>query len=222
MKFFRILLMPLGLLYKLLFLSLDGARDLHNKMRFRGSKIERGCSITSDTRIMTNCHILNDVLLLNSVVSSFSYIGKKCLIQNTTIGSFCSIANEVFIGLGKHPDNLFSTSTLFYRRDNTLRIKLVDVDYDYEEYQPIEIGNDVWIGTRAIILDGVKIGHGAIVAANAVVTHDVPPYAIVGGIPARVIRYRFQPEKINKILASAWWSWSLADIKKRMNDLNNL
>jgi acetyltransferase-like isoleucine patch superfamily enzyme len=222
MKIIRLFLIPFGLFYKIIFIALDGARDLHNKIRFKGSRIDRGCSITSTTRIMPDCHILSDVLLINSSISSYSYIGKKSIIQNTTMGSFCSIASEVFIGLGKHPDDLFSTSTLFYRIDNTLRIKLIDADYDFKEYVPVEIGNDVWIGTRAIILDGVKIGHGAIVAAHAVVTRDVPPFAIVGGVPANIIRYRFHPDKIEKLLASKWWNWSLTEIKRRKDELNHL
>jgi chloramphenicol O-acetyltransferase type B len=222
MKIVRILLAPFGLFYRLYFIALDGARDLHNKVRFLRSKVDRGCSITSETKIQPNCHILSESLLINSTISSYSYIGKKCIVQNTTLGSFCSIANEVLIGLGKHPDDLFSTSTLFYRMDNTLRIKLMDTDYDFKEYLPVEIGNDVWIGTRAIILDGVKIGHGAIVAASAVVTHDIPPYAIVGGVPAKVIRYRFSPDKIERLLSSKWWDWSLKDIKRRIDELNHL
>jgi acetyltransferase-like isoleucine patch superfamily enzyme len=109
---------------------------------------------------------------------------------------------------------------LFYRVSNTFNIKLVEKDYDFPEYQRIEIGNDVWIGARAVILDGVRIGSGAIIASNAVVTKDVPPYAIVGGVPAQIISYRFSPEEIAKLLKLQWWSWPLEEVKARMNEFN--
>jgi acetyltransferase-like isoleucine patch superfamily enzyme len=71
----------------------------------------------------------------------------------------------------------------------------------------IVIGSDVWIGTDAMVLSGVTVGHGAVIAARAVVTRDVPPYAIVAGVPARVVRYRFDPETIDRLLAMRWWEW---------------
>lgn len=219
-KLWRLLLMPIGLLFKLYEFSADGARDIHNKLRFKGSIIDRQCRINPRSKIENGSHILSNVLILNSRINKYSYIGKNSIIQNAIIGSFCSVASDVFIGLGAHPTENFSTSPLFYRIENTFNLKLMEKDYEFAEYQPIEIGNDVWIGARAIILDGVKIGDGAIIAANAVVTQSVAPYAIVGGVPAKVIRYRFSPEKIEKLLQSQWWLWTLSDIKKRMNALN--
>jgi acetyltransferase-like isoleucine patch superfamily enzyme len=221
-KLFRLLLLPVGLLFKIYELAVEGARDIHNKLRFRDSTIDRKCRINPASEIEKNCHILENSLVLNSTIKTCSYIGRNSIVQNASIGSFCSIANDVFIGLGTHPTAHFSTSPLFYRVANTFNLKLIDDDYEFAEYRPIEIGNDVWIGTRAIILDGVKIGDGAIVAANAVVTKDVPPYAIVGGVPAMVIRYRFSPEKIEQLLKLQWWSWPLNDIQKRMNELNRV
>lgn len=221
-KLFRLLLMPLGLLLKLYELAVEGARDIHNKLRFRTSIIDRKCRINPASEIEKNCRILENSLVLNSTIKTCSYIGKNSMVQNASIGSFCSIANDVFIGLGAHPIAHFSTSPLFYRVANTFNLKLIDEDYEFSEYRPIEIGNDVWIGARAIILDGVKIGDGAIVAANAVVTQDVPPYAIVGGVPAKIIRHRFSPEKIEQLLKLQWWSWPLSDIQKRMNELNRV
>jgi len=73
---------------------------------------------------------------------------------------------------------------------------------------PLEIGNDVWIGRRAIVMPGVRIGDGAVVGAGAIVTKDVAPYAIVGGNPAKLIRYRFDPNQIESLLAIRWWDWS--------------
>lgn len=213
-------LLPLGLLLKLCELAIVGSRDIRNKFIFRRSIVDKNCCINPSSTIEDSCHILENSLILNSAIKRFSYVGRNSIIQNASIGSFCSIASDVFVGLGTHPPELFSTSPLFYRVVNTFKLKLVDEDYQFPEYQPITIGHDVWIGTRAIVLDGVRVGDGAIIAANAVVTKDVPPYAIVGGIPAKVIRYRFSPEKIERLLKTQWWLWELTDIQKNAKELN--
>jgi acetyltransferase-like isoleucine patch superfamily enzyme len=137
------------------------------------------------------------------------------LIQNANIGKFCSIANNVLIGLGNHPLNFFSTSPLFYKKINPLKIILVSNELYFDEYKPIHIGNDVWIGTNAIILDGVNIGNGAVIASNSVVTKNVEPYSIVGGVPAKLIKYRFTEDKISELMKERWWELSLCEIKKK-------
>ena len=215
----RLSLLPLGLLVKMYELALEGSRDLYNRLRFRKSTIEKKCCINQASTIAPNCHLLGNVIFLNSSIRSFSYIGNNAIIQNSQIGLYCSIANDVQIGLGRHPTHLFSTSPLFYRKRNTLKIEFVDKNFDFEEYISIEIGNDVWIGARATVMDGVKIGDGAIIAAGAVVTHNVPPYAVVGGVPSKIIRYRFGPEKVAKLLRLRWWLWPLSEISTRMNEL---
>ena len=208
---------------KLYELAVIGSRDLQNKLRFSKSIVDKNCCINPATNIEENCHILENSLVLNSTIKKYSYVGRNSIVQNASIGSFCSIANDVFIGLGTHPSDLLSTSPLFYRVANTFNYQvLLNKDYNFSEYQPIEIGHDVWIGARAMVMDGVKVGDGAIIAANAVVTKDVPPYAIVGGIPAKIISYRFPPEKIAQLLKTQWWTWSLNDIRKRMTELNGL
>jgi len=221
-KIVRLILLPFGLAQKLFDIAMDGARDLQNKIRFKGAIIDKGCVIDSQSKIDVNVHILSNCIINNSKISSYSYIGRNCIVQNTEIGKFCSIANDVFIGLGKHPVEHFSTATIFYKHNNTLNISLVEKDLDFEEYETIKIGSDVWIGARAIILDGVKIGHGAVVAANSAVTKDVPPYSIVGGVPAKVIKYRFNDDKIEKLLRSKWWNWEINKIKTQIKFLNNL
>lgn len=218
----RMLMIPLGLMLKLYELSAEGARDIHNKMRFRDSIIDRKCCINSISKISRHCHIFENTLILNSTVESCSYIGRNSIVQNASIGSFCSIANDVFIGLGAHPTDHFSTSPSLYKIKNSLRFQMVDQNLDFKEYSPIEIGNDVWIGARSIILDGIKVGDGAIVAAGAIVTKDVPPYAIVGGIPASVIRYRFSPDKIQQLLKIQWWTWPLDVLENRIDELRKL
>ena len=81
----------------------------------------------------------------------------------------------------------------------------------------VVIGNDVWIGMRVIIMPGVSVGHGAVIGAGAVVVKDVPPYAIVGGVPAKIIRYRFTPEVIEKLLEFQWWNYDEAILKKNVS-----
>lgn len=156
-------------------------------------------------------------------VGSFSYIGPRSIVLNAKIGKFCSIGSDVRICLGKHPIDLVSTTPIFYSSDifQAAHFSLVQKD-KFEGYENIIIGNDVWIGSNAIILDGVKIGDGAIVAAGAVVTKDIPPYAIVGGIPAKILRYRFDEETIKFLSDFKWWNKSLDWIKKNSNEFLNI
>lgn len=216
----RCILLPAGLLVALSLLAAEGARNIRNWFRFPGTTVDRKCSIDPASSLAKNCHILDNCLILNSTIKRYSYVGRNSIIQNVTIGSFCSIANDVFIGLGAHPHEHFSTSPLFYRVKNTFKKQLVTENLSFNEYQAIVIGNDVWIGARATILDGVHISDGAVVAAGAVVTKDVPPYAIVAGVPAKIVRYRFSSKKIQNLLHLQWWCWPLSDIQNRMDELN--
>jgi acetyltransferase-like isoleucine patch superfamily enzyme len=211
-KIIRIVLLPIGFVKKLLEIANEGARDIDNKLRFKNVVIDKGCCLDSKTILHENVHLLDNCIINNSEINSYTYLGKNCLVQNTTIGKFCSIANEVLIGLGNHPLNLQSTSPLFYRVKNPLQLKLVKENLDVVEYKPIEIGNDVWIGTRSIIMDGVIIGHGAVIAANSVVTKNIPAYAIVGGVPAKIIKYRFDIKKIDELISNTWWNSPVENI----------
>lgn len=220
-KILRLLLLPFGLLIKILQLSNDGSRDLDNKLRFKGVKIDKGVCIDGKTKMGKNIHILANSILNNSFIDSFTYIGKNTVVQNATIGKFCSIANDVCIGLGKHPIDNFSTATIFYRKSNTLNIDLIDHDMPFDEYETVTIGHDVWIGLRAIVLDGITVGNGAVIAANSVVTKDIPPYAIVAGVPAKIIKFRFNEDKIERLIDSKWWDLNLNEIKQKINNLNS-
>lgn len=152
----------------------------------------------------------------NSTVGRHTYIGGGTCISNATIGAFCSISFNVAVGLGKHPSNMVSTHPAFYSDKKPFKV-FSDKNY-YEEYGKIEIGNDVLIGERAVISYGVTIGDGAIITNNAVVTKDVPPYAIVGGVPAKLIKYRFDENIINRIRITKWWEWDESLLRKNYAD----
>lgn len=117
------------------------------------------------------------------------------------IGSYCSIASNVLIIEYSHDINRVST---YYFCQNIFN---GDVQDDLISKGPIRIGNDVWIGTNSVILGGVTVGDGAVIAAGSVVNKDVPPFAIVAGNPAKVVRYRFSKERISELLGLSWWNW---------------
>ncbi len=197
--------MPLGLIKGIIELANNKAREIENKKRFPDSIVEKGSSINHESSLGKKCRICKNVIINYSDIGKYTYINFNSLIQHSTVGNYCSIAHGVKIGLGTHPLHLFSTSPIFYKMENPLKIELVDTDYEFDEYKKTIIGHDVWIGTNAIIMDGVEIGNGAVVAAGAVVTKDVPAYAIVGGVPAKILKYRFEADKREHLLFSKWW-----------------
>ena len=151
-------------------------------------------------------------------LGAFSHLNGG-FIKNVQIGRYCSFARDVQIGHGFHPTDWLSVSPLQYVDDyrgwmdsvpaaNGDEGRISTCPFRFE--LRTRIGNDVWIGNHAIVKDGVTIGDGAIVGAGSVVTHDVPPYAIVAGNPARVLRMRFEPGLVERLLESAWWRFSLA------------
>lgn len=148
--------------------------------------------------------VFKKVVVINCNIASHSYIQKNSVVINAVIGKFCSIASNVSIGPGKHKMDGVSTYPAFYLKDTPLAKTYSDSN-KFETGGVTNIGHDVWIGERAIIQDGINIGTGAIIASGAVVTKDVPPYAIVGGVPARIIKYRFAEKEVLHLLASAWW-----------------
>lgn len=156
---------------------------------------------------------------INSSIDNYSYCGYDCLILNTRIGRFCSIANKVVIGGASHPMHFVSTSPVFLSHKDSVRTKFANHKF-LPEIKTI-VGNDVWIGENVLIKSGVKIGNGAVIGMGSVVTKDVPDYAIVAGNPARIIKYRFEKDLIDKLLSSEWWFFSpekLCEIGKYMND----
>lgn len=164
------------------------------------------------SQVSRNARVWGRCKLFYSSIGDYSYIGQNARLIHAHVGKFCSLAGDGAYGMGRHSLDYISSSSIFTSKRNGTRIKWTDKP-SYEEYEEIHIGNDVWVGTRVLIMGGVNIGDGAVVAAGAVVTKDVPPYAIVGGVPARVIKYRFPEDVIQKLEASKWWTLDTATLR---------
>jgi acetyltransferase-like isoleucine patch superfamily enzyme len=150
----------------------------------------------------------------NCTIGAFSYVGAGSAVWGTDIGRYCSIAGDVTIGPTEHPTDRLTTHLLAFGGTGPFSGAA-----EFEAAQRVTppwknrrttIGNDVWIGTHVTVRRGVTIGDGAVVGAGAVVTKDVAPFAVVGGVPAQVIRWRFERELIDRVLALQWWRYDLS------------
>lgn len=151
---------------------------------------------------------------INVRIGKYSSVGRHSTVADCVIGNYSVIARNVDIGLGVHPTNRLTCHSIFYKNtpwsDHPEWVRKIN----FEETRITHIGNDVWIGAKATIMDGVTIGDGAIVAAGSVVTKNVPPYAVVGGCPAKIIKYRFSQEIIDRLLDIKWWNLPDDEITK--------
>ncbi len=155
-------------------------------------------------------------------VGAFSYFGPRCTFANAVIGRYCSVGEGVQIGMTRHPAAFLTTSPIGYIGDflnferhlaaQAMGWQRALPVADYDLRPETRIGNDVWIGTNAFLKDGITVGDGAVIGAHAVVTRDVPHYAIVAGSPARILRYRFPDALIERLLGVAWWRCNMLDL----------
>ena len=176
--------------------------------------------IDNISKISRKAKVYGHVQVACSTMGDYSYIGRHSRLIHAHVGKFCSIAGNCAIGMGSHSIKNISTSPIFTSKKNAIG-KSWSHDNKFEEYKTIEIGNDVWIGQRAMIMGGVHIGNGAVIGAGAIVTKDIPPYAIAVGVPAKVIKYRFSSNIIKELENIEWWYMNEDLLKENIKMFQN-
>lgn len=207
----------------LVMLIIDSIKYIKTRIKYPTLKMDYSSKINT-TKISEYVTLGPRVDISKSKIGSYTYFASDDKFFNTSIGKFCSIGPGVRCGMGFHPSNTFvSTHPIFFSTNKQAQITFADKSY-FTEVLPIEIGNDVWIGANVIILDGVRIGNGVILGAGAVVTKDIPDYAIAVGVPAKIIKYRFEKNQIDFLLKDKWWNkdikW-LAKNYRHFHDIND-
>lgn len=204
-----------------------------NKKRlemYKEVKLDKKVSYTIDSNFEGNNRVNKNSIISNSSIGFATYIGENSIFINTKIGRYCSIANNVKTVVATHPTNTFiSTHPAFFSTKKQAGFTYV-AHNKFEEIKYIEkeknisvvIGNDVWIGENVVILGGVKIGDGAIIGANSIVTKNIEPYSINVGNPAKKIKYRFSRENIELLEKIKWWDRSQDWIIKNAELFDNI
>jgi phosphonate metabolism protein (transferase hexapeptide repeat family) len=160
--------------------------------------------------------------VVNTELGDYSHISDDSDVINTKIGKFCSIASHTRLNPGNHPVEKAAMHHFTYRSSMYGFGEDDDSFFQWRREQPVIIGHDVWIGHGAIVLAGVTVGNGAVIAAGAVVSKDVEPYTIVGGVPSKPIRKRFSNEVVEGFQRLAWWDWPHEVYAERLNDFRRL
>ncbi|MDH6264163.1 DapH/DapD/GlmU-related protein [Bradyrhizobium sp. BR13661] len=183
---------------------------IHETVRQREAQIGRRCEILSHSRIEY------------ASLGDYSYLGEHCDVAGAVIGKFCAVANSVRIGAPNHPMGRASQHRFTYVPEYYEATATRDRDFFADRRgDRVIVGNDVWIGHAAILLPGVSVGDGAVIGAGAVVSRDVAPYTIVGGVPARAIRKRFDDSVAESLRRIAWWDWPDELIFARLADFRS-
>lgn len=160
------------------------------------------------------------VSIAESEVGDYTYFAGDASAIYAAIGKFCSIASHVRINPSNHPMWRVTQHHATYRRVQYGLDRQDDEEFfNWRKASPVRIGHDVWLGHGVIVMPGVSIGTGAAVGSGAVVTKDLPPYAVAVGVPAKVIKYRFDGETVEKLLKSAWWDWDRATLERKFHEL---
>ena len=167
-----------------------------------------------DNVLGSTCIIQPHVSIRNSKVGYYAGINQRSIVAYTSIGNYSQLASEVRTAPRDHIYTNFMIGDWIYQKNE----HAIEMDIKGFDKYWVKIGSDVWVGERTIILSRVEIGNGAIIAAGSVVTKSIPAYAIVGGVPARIIRYRYMPEQIEALNRIAWWDWPDEKIREYYND----
>ena len=196
--------------------------NYNNLKKIKGLLVQgENISVSGSCKFEGMVSASSDTDFYNCKIGKFSYFNGLNMVRNCEIGRYCLIAHGAHIGLTSHPIKKFvSTHPFFYKNDGNEIFKsfgYADKNY-FREETSTKIGNDVWIGTNALIKSGLKIGDGAVIGAGAIVTKDVEPYAIVAGVPAKLIGYRFTEPQIKFLLKFRWWEKPDTWLKENWRD----
>lgn len=179
-------------------------RQISYRYKFRHAVVHSGVTVSNST-LGEKAVLFNSVVLIDSSIGDYSYVQKNTELVKANVGRFCSIASDVIVGLAEHPTAMVSTSPVFYDPTQPLPACFVDNMLVSTEVSATTIESDVWIGHGVKIRAGVTIGVGSVIGAGSVVVKDVEPYSIVGGVPAREIRKRFDEQVCQGLIESQWW-----------------
>jgi phosphonate metabolism protein (transferase hexapeptide repeat family) len=176
-----------------------------------------------DARIGAYVEIHEGVQVRDSVVGDYCYLQEYVSLLNTDVGRFTAVAAMVRIGAPNHPYGRVSQHRFTYTPEYYWPAQKRDQGFFAQRgADRCRIGNDVWMGHGAIVLPGVEIGDGAVVGAGAVVTRDVAPYTIVAGVPAKLIKRRFEPAIAGRLQTLAWWDWTHERLEAAVDDFRHL
>jgi len=177
----------------------------------------------TNSRFGAFCEVGRGSRILNSELGDYSYCDRYADIANATVGKFANIASFTRIGATDHPLHTASCHHFLYRSGDYWDDAETDAAFmAHRAGRRAHVGHDTWIGHNAMVKPEVTVGHGAVIAAGAIVTKDVPPYAIVAGTPARKIRDRQPPEIAARLIALAWWDWDHARLRAALEDFRRL
>lgn len=175
----------------------------YNNVKVKDAKINKNTIFEGNNSIEKRSFISDCYL------GEYSYVGEDCKLRNVKIGRYCSLGNNIKVIFGNHPTNFVGTHPIFYEENDNFNPakKVQNTKWD------VVIENDVWIGDNVSIFPGVTIKNGAIIGTNALVTKDVEEFSIVVGVPAKIIKYRFDKETVNEIKETKWWLKSKDELK---------
>jgi phosphonate metabolism protein (transferase hexapeptide repeat family) len=160
--------------------------------------------------------------LNESAIGDYTYLMERVQLDYATVGRFGNVAADVRLGPTNHPIDRPTAHHFTYRAAMYDMGEDDESIFEWRADQPVDVGHDVWLGHGALVLPGVTIGNGAVVAAGAIVTHDVDPYTVVAGVPAEPIRRRFSPEVAGRIEATRWWEWDHETLAERLPAFRDL